>query len=196
MIEPRTQDTTMGLLTLPSDHLSTDEREARFEASMRLLENAAYEQAASEIERNPGFAFRICEVQSAPHYPALCRQLMARAFSTMTRLPEHKRAGGAEDQARQRAFRVNPGKYLPGASPDRVVGAPPGIHHIYLDGHTWPWTYVSPFYARSDVAELIAYRERCDFARAYAIGEPRLDRHGGFPVGVIFVPVALPGGDA
>lgn len=183
----------MGLLTLPSGHLSTAEKEARLEAAMRLLEVTAYEHAAGEIERNPGFAYMICETQAAPHFPALRRELMARAFSTQKRLPEHKRAGGAEDQARQRAFRVNPGKYLPGASPDSVVGAPPGIHHIYLNGHTWPWTFVSPFYARSDVAELIAYRERCDFARAYAIGEPGLDRHGGFPAGVIFVPVALEG---
>jgi hypothetical protein len=69
-----------------------------------------------------------------------------------------EKAGGPADQAREAAFRADPGKYLPGATTSAVrLLRPSGFGLVEIDGETFAWTYSALGYARSEVAELSAF---------------------------------------
>lgn len=87
-------------------------------------------------------------------------------------LPPEDQPGGANDQARARAFTRDPGRYLPGAArAPRFFRAPPaGLGHVLFLGLIHPWGYVAEAYAKSDLAELVSYAEDAGLHRGIGVG--------------------------
>lgn len=160
-------DTISALAARPPENLKAREishLQAGLLASAAVLaECEVYDIASGLMGRNPHGAhdllLKMDEFGNAEFgYPMIRVMLMASAVVRMKEVEakwDAEKAGGPADQAREAAFRADPGKFLPGAttSPIRLL-RPSGFGLVEIDGQTWPWTYVSIDYERSDIAEL------------------------------------------
>lgn len=105
--------------------------------------------------------------------------------------------GGKNDNAREAAFKANPGTYLPGAEVSNVRTFARAFWHVLIDGKLVPCDYVCRVALVSDLHDMVeCLAVNRQYERGIVIGSPETARDiaGLLPPNIAFVAVALAAG--
>lgn len=216
MTNPDLNPNISALLARPSEKMSGGEvaevKKHLLNAVGLLGETQLYDTAAAIGKRDPKAGHALLMEQAAdpdfePAFPAI-RLALLMSFSarmdvidavveTRDLAAEVKAeacAGGPADQAREAAFRADPGRFLPGAgkSSVRLLHAPGfGMVRILDADVDVPWTYAAVGKVRSDFAELYALAEDGGWKCGILVGPAAAEHEIALPASYRFVVVDL-----
>lgn len=207
-------DSISALAARPPENLKAREishLQAGLLASVAVLSECdVYDTAAGLMGRDPHTAhdllLKMDEFGTAEFgYPMIRVQLMASAVVRMKEVEAgwdthtfdtvQNRAGGLNDQAREAAFRANPGRFLLGARTSSIrLLKDDGFGLVSHAGREWAWTYAAAGMARSDLSDLVAFVDDMrllPLAGGILVGPPEAHLEVVLPEGWLFVAIEL-----